>query len=109
MDATLGSPGSQSDPHPSPLAGGRETACEDEEAGVRDHAMLRSHAPVAHMPEADQRLERLDRAEGAVLAEAVDRLLHLERGRYERGHHRPRTERRGGGVEEASVYRHGDH
>src|SRR5438034_1801803 len=94
---------------PSPLRGRRETACEDEEAGVRDHAMLRPHAPLADMPEADQRLERLDRPEGAVLAEAVDRLLHLERGRHEGGHHRAGAERRGGGIEKAPGLGQVDH
>src|SRR5439155_420871 len=60
-------------------------------------------------PEADQRLERLDRPEGAVLAEAVDRLLHLERGRHEGGHHRAGAERRGGGIEKAPGLGQVDH
>src|SRR5437867_3261246 len=55
-DATLGSPGSQLDPPPSAPRSGREAAREDEEAGVRDHAVLRPHAPLANMLEADQRL-----------------------------------------------------
>src|SRR5205823_13548045 len=78
----------------------RAATREDEEAGVRDHAMLRTHAALADVPEPEQRFERRNRAERVVRTQRVDRLLHLERGRHEGGEHRARTERRGRRAEE---------
>ena len=70
---------------------------------MRDHAMLGSHAALAHVPESQQGLERLDRVEALVRAERVDVLLHLQHGRHEGGQHAARPERRGEVIEQ----RHG--
>src|SRR5438552_3292050 len=86
-----------------------ETAGEDEEARVRDHPVRRSNAPVADVPEADERLEGLDAAESAVCAEAVDELLHLEHGRQEAGQDGTGTEGGRGDREKAPRFGEIDH
>src|SRR5690242_12190756 len=50
---------------------------EAQEARVRDHPVGRAHAPAPHRPAALQQLERLEHAEPADLAQAIEEALHL--------------------------------